>query len=128
VGKTHTALLLAEAYFAYKDKKTGMYKGLLWMSGTTRAAIWFGHSTLTDARWPATTRHCGASAGKLYQMAKSEEEIKAAREYIHEQIIDHLAMCPQAIIVVRRILFLFSLRALAFADHSRDTPRLMKRR
>ena len=63
--------------------------------------------------------------GKKYQMAKSEEEIKAAREYIHEQIIDHLAMCPQAIIVVRRILFP---RALAFADHSRDTPRLMKRR
>jgi hypothetical protein len=71
-------------------------------------------------------RHCGENAGKQYQMAKSEEEIKAAREYIHEQIIDHLATCPQAIIVVRRFLFLFSRRA--FADHSRDTPRLMKRR
>jgi hypothetical protein len=38
VGKSHTALLLAEAFFAYKDKTTDMYKGLLWISGMGAAA------------------------------------------------------------------------------------------
>jgi hypothetical protein len=38
VGKSHTALLLAEAFFAYRDKKTDMYKGLLWISGMGAAA------------------------------------------------------------------------------------------
>lgn len=99
VGKSHTALLLAEAYFAYKDKKTDMYKGLLWISG------------------------------KQYQMAKSEEEIKAAREYIHEQIIDHLATCPQAIIVIDEAEMMRAdiLRVVgAFMDDSQTTVSSLK--
>jgi len=70
VGKSWTAMLLADALFAYKGKDTDMRKGLLWISG------------------------------KQYQLAKTDQEIKEAREQIHGQIFEHLHKCPRALIVI----------------------------
>jgi len=73
VGKSQTALLLTQAYFKNKDARTKMGKGTLWISG------------------------------KKYQLVKTEVDIKQAHDEIHEQIFEHLAKCPQGIVIMDEV-------------------------
>lgn len=41
--------------------------------------------------------------GKQFQLAKTDQEIKEARELIHDQIFEHLYRCPHGLIVVCRL-------------------------